>query len=98
MSQDNITPEITNWKNPLEDKESVQLAEYLEVYKNRILQESEKLFVQDFLFPLLGKENIKYVIPQYPFIDSEGRTRRIDFALVKDDKKLALEVNGETYH
>ncbi|UYN85536.1 MAG: DEAD/DEAH box helicase family protein [Cyclobacteriaceae bacterium] len=98
MSQDNITPEITNWKNPLEDKESVQLAEYLEIYQKRILQESEKLFVQDFLFPLLGKENIKYVIPQYPFIDSEGRTRRIDFALVKDGKKLALEVNGETYH
>jgi len=98
MSKDNEIKEIPNWKNLLADKPSVLIDEYFEVYKNRILQDSEILFIRDFLFPLLGKENIKYVIPQYPFIDSEGRTRRIDFALVKDGKKLALEVNGETYH
>src|SRR3989338_4374439 len=98
MSKDNEIKEIPNWKKLLADKPSVLIDEYFEVYKNRILQDSEILFIRDFLFPLLGKENIKYVIPQYPFIDSEGRTRRIDFALVKDGKKLALEVNGETYH
>ncbi len=54
--------------------------------------------MKDFLFPLLGKKGIKYVIPQYPFIDSEGRLRRIDFALIKDNTRIALEVNGETYH
>lgn len=98
MSQTNDIRQLTNWANPLADKEKVGLAEYLETYKNRISQDSERLFVSEFLFPLLGEENIKYVIPQYPFLDSEGRTRRIDFVLVKDDKKLALEVNGETYH
>ena len=84
--------------NLLLDKSSVTLDEYLSVYGNKILQESEKLFVQDFLFPIFGEENIKYVIPQYPFIDSEGKTRRIDFGLVYNGKKIALEVNGETYH
>jgi superfamily II DNA or RNA helicase len=84
--------------NLLLDKSSVTLDEYLSIYGNKILQESEKLFVQDFLFPIFGEENIKYVIPQYPFIDSEGKTRRIDFGLVYNDKKIALEVNGETYH
>ncbi len=98
MSQDNEIKEITKWNNPIADKKTIQLEEYFEIYKTRILQDSEKLFVSDFLFPLLGKENIKYVIPQYPFLDSEGRTRKIDFALIKDGKKLALEVNGETYH
>jgi superfamily II DNA or RNA helicase len=98
MEKDYIRKNFINWSNPLADKDFVDLDEYLEIYKSRILQESEKLFVSDFLFPLLGKENIKYVIPQYPFLDSEGRTRRIDFALLKDGKKLALEVNGETYH
>lgn len=97
MNQDELKGHI-NWANPLADKEKVSLQEYLEFYKNRITQDSERLFVTDFLFPLFGEKNIKYVIPQYPFLDSEGRTRRIDFVLWKGDKKLALEVNGETYH
>lgn len=84
--------------NPLLDKNSVTLDEYLSVYGNKILQESEKLFVQDFIFPIFGEKNIKYVIPQYSFIDSEGKARRIDFGLVYNNKKIALEVNGETYH
>jgi superfamily II DNA or RNA helicase len=50
------------------------------------------------LFPLFGEKHIKYVVPQYPFIDSEGRARRIDFGIVYDGRKIALEVNGETYH
>lgn len=84
--------------NLLEDKAGdISLKDFLEVYGSRIVQDSEKLFLTEFLYPLLGK-NIKYVIPQYTFIDSEGSGRRIDFALVKDSKKLALEVNGETYH
>jgi superfamily II DNA or RNA helicase len=86
------------WGNPLEDREKINLSEYLEFYSNRITQESEKLFVRDFLFPILGESKIKYAVPQYPFIDSEGKNRRIDFGLVYDDKKVALEVNGETYH
>jgi len=82
----------------LEDKSEVTLEEYLKTYGSRIVQDSEKLFLKDFLFPLLGKKGMKYVIPQYPFIDSEGRLRRIDFALIKNSIKIALEVNGETYH
>lgn len=97
MNLDELKEHI-NWANSLADKGKVRLHEYLEFYKNRITQESERLFVTDFLFPLLGEENIKYVVPQYPFLDSEGRTRRIDFVLWKGNKKLALEVNGETYH
>lgn len=93
------TPTPKNiWQNLLEEKESVELPEYLDIYKNRLIQESEKLFLSEFLYPILGKENIKYVIPQYPFIDSEGKNRRIDFAIIKDSKRVALEVNGETYH
>src|SRR5690554_6169739 len=86
------------WGNPLEDREKVTLSEYLDYYSNRITQKSEQLFVRDFLFPILGESKIKFVVPQYPFIDSEGKNRRIDFGLVYDSKKVALEVNGETYH
>ena len=97
MSQE-INNTAFNFGNLLENAEEVTLQEYLETYKSRITQESENLFVRDFLYPLLGKEKIKYVIPQYPFIDSEGRSRRIDFGRVFNNKKIALEVNGETYH
>ncbi len=90
--------ELHTRTNLLEGKDEVTLDEYIKTYETRIKQESEKLFLGDFLYPILGKKNIKYVIPQYPFIDSEGRLRRIDFAVIKDDVKIALEVNGETYH
>ena len=90
--------ELLTRENLLENKEEVSLKEFYETYGRRIVQESEKLFVEEFLFPILGKKGIKYAIPQYPFIDSQGRLRRIDFALIKDNTKIALEVNGETYH
>lgn len=97
MSQE-IKNSINNFGNLLETETSVTLEHYLEVYKSRITQESELLFVRDFLYPILGKEKIKFVIPQYPFIDSEGRSRRIDFGILFNNKRIALEVNGETYH
>lgn len=97
MSQD-INCSASNFGNLFENASTVSLQEYLETYKSRITQESEILFLRDFLYPLLGKEKIKYVVPQYPFIDSEGRSRRIDFGIIYNNKKVALEVNGETYH
>jgi superfamily II DNA or RNA helicase len=87
-----------NCQNKLIEKENVALEEYLEEYKTRISQDSERLFVTDFLYPVLGSKNIKFVVPQFPFLDSEGKSRRIDFAIIKDSKKIALEVNGESYH
>lgn len=73
------------------------LEEYYQVYGTRITQDSERLFVDDFLYPLLGA-SIEHVIPQHPFLDSTGRSRRIDFAYTENGAKLALEVNGESYH
>lgn len=84
-------------KNLLESEDDVNIEKFMEVYGSRISQESEQIFVKDFMYPLLG-EYIKYVIPQYPFLDSEGSTRRIDFVFIKDDAKLAFEIDGETYH
>ena len=63
----------------------------------KITQASERLFVDEFLYPLLGA-NLLRVSPQHPFLDSTGRSRKIDFAYVDGRTRLALEVNGETYH
>jgi len=75
----------------------MNLREYYQLYANRITQDSERLFLEEFLYPLLG-EKISAVVPQYPFLDRTGRTRRIDFVCKGSRQALALEVNGETYH
>lgn len=88
----------SSYLNLLEDYEEVTFDQYMETYKSRIAQDSERLFVREFLYPVLGNKKMKYVVPQYPFLDSSGRSRRIDFGVLYNGKKLALEVNGESYH
>lgn len=73
------------------------LDEFYAKFGSRITQASERLFVDEFLFPLLGGK-IGEIEPQALFIDRTGRSRRIDFAHHKEGVRLALEVNGETYH
>ena len=75
----------------------MNLEEYHRLYERQIRHESELLLVDDFLYPLLG-ENIEYVEPQYPFLDSSGRSRSIDFLCKGKNGDIAFEVNGETYH
>lgn len=71
--------------------------EYYQKHGSKITQDSERLFVEEFLYPLLGSK-IENIVPQYQFIDRTGRSRRIDFAYHGSNGKLALEVNGESYH
>ena len=75
----------------------MNLEEYYQLYGSRITQDSERLFVNDFLYPLLGS-SIQHIEPQHPFLDRSGKCRRIDFAYHGQRTKIALEVNGETYH
>ena len=75
----------------------MNVEEYYTQYGSRITQASERLFIEEFLYPLLGSK-IEKVIPQYPILDRTGRSRRIDFAYHGPRVKLALEVNGESYH
>jgi superfamily II DNA or RNA helicase len=75
----------------------MEIAEYYEKFGSKITQESEKLFVEEFLYPIVHSK-IENIVPQYPFIDRTGRTRRIDFAYHGPTAIIALEVNGETYH
>lgn len=73
------------------------LDQYYEKLGLRISQASERLFVEEFLYPLLGTK-IHSIEPQSVFLDRTGKSRRIDFAYHGDHVKIALEVNGETYH
>jgi superfamily II DNA or RNA helicase len=73
------------------------IEEYYQQHGGKITQDSERLFLDEFLYPLVGSK-IEGILPQYPFIDRTGRTRRIDFAYHGAKAHIALEVNGESYH
>ena len=45
-----------------------------------------------------GAENGQYVYLQHPMVDIYGRHRTIDFALNLPDGKVAIEVDGNTWH
>ena len=67
----------------------MKLSEYYEKYGSRITQQSERLFVDEFLYPFLH-EKIERVIPQYPFLDRTGHSRRRPGARIEAAAVLSL--------
>ena len=68
-------------------------------YENGITQQSEKLFVEEFVIPIIGNDKLKFLKAQEPFIDQSGKQRRIDFAFHDEGlNKIAFEIDGESYH
>ena len=63
------------------------------------LSPAEILFV-DIFCSLFGEEYRSYLLQyhNFPFIDSEGKRRYHDFILILEDKKVAIEIEGESYH
>jgi hypothetical protein len=58
---------------------------------------AEELFVQLFC-EAFGPEKTENLQVQYPCVDIYGRHRYIDFALESPEAKIAIEIDGETYH
>ena len=58
---------------------------------------AEDLFVQIFC-DTFGVDKSQYLYIQHPVVDIYGNHRYIDFALLSEDLKIAIEVDGETYH
>jgi hypothetical protein len=58
---------------------------------------SEELFIELFC-DVFGPDKIQYIFVQYPFTDIYGNHRFIDFALESQVERIAIEVDGETYH
>ena len=58
---------------------------------------AEDLFVELFC-DAFGPDKSQYLFLQYPFTDIYGNRRSIDFALESEDVKIAIEIDGETYH
>ena len=58
---------------------------------------SEELFIELFC-DVFGPDKSQYIFVQYPFTDIYGNHRFKDFALESQDERIAIEVDGETYH
>lgn len=58
---------------------------------------AEDLFI-DLFCDVFGPENSQYLSVQHPFVDIYGNRRYIDFAMEAEGEKIAIEVDGETYH
>ena len=51
-----------------------------------------------FFCEAFGPEKTENLQVQYPCVDIYGRHRYIDFALESPESKIAIEIDGETYH
>lgn len=58
---------------------------------------AEDLFV-DIFSDTFGPEKAGNLFVQYPFVDIYGNHRFIDFALESQELKIAIEIDGATYH
>ncbi|MFI3253815.1 MAG: hypothetical protein R3Y63_05690 [Eubacteriales bacterium] len=58
---------------------------------------AEELFVELFC-ETFGPEKANLLYIQHPFVDIYGGHRYIDFALENHEMKIAIEIDGETYH
>ncbi|MDW7672692.1 MAG: DEAD/DEAH box helicase family protein, partial [Bacillota bacterium] len=58
---------------------------------------AEDLFMELFC-DTFGPEKSASIYIQYPFTDIYGNSRFIDFAIESEDTKIAIEIDGETWH
>ena len=58
---------------------------------------AEEKFIQLFC-DVFGPEKGQYVYLQYPFVDIYGNHRSIDYAFCSTDGKIAIEIDGTTWH
>lgn len=58
---------------------------------------AEDLLIEIFS-DVFGPDKTKYLYIQYPVVDIYGRNRLIGFALESENEKIAIEIDGETWH
>lgn len=69
---------------------------YIEL--SSLLNIAEKAFIDNVFIPVVGRHGLNFLKPQTPFVDSDGRNRRIDFTVESNFRKYAIEIDGYTYH
>ena len=60
--------------------------------------EPERFLFDTVIAPVLSEISLSAVTPQYEVSDAEGRSRRLDFAITTEQSRIAIELDGYTYH
>ena len=58
---------------------------------------AEDIFI-DLFCDVFGPKNSQFLYLQYPFTDIYGGQRYLDFAIKSENEKIAIEIDGETFH
>lgn len=66
-------------------------------YTTSVASIAEDLFIETFC-DVFGPDKTQYLSIQHPFVDIYGNRRFIDFALENDSLRIAIEIDGETFH
>lgn len=66
-------------------------------YSSQAASAAEDLFIELFC-DVFGPEKSGFLCLQYPVVDIYGNSRTIDFALESEGMKIAIEIDGETFH
>jgi len=66
-------------------------------YSSKPASAAEDIFIELFC-DVFGPEKTKYLFMQYPVVDIYGNRRTIDFALENEEMRIAIEIDGETFH
>lgn len=53
---------------------------------------------EDIFESVYGRESLTYLKREVPFVDYEGNNRWIDYCLHNINGKIAIEINGESFH
>ena len=63
-----------------------------------MISEPEKYLLENVIYQTIDRNSYKYVFPQYEFTGENGNRYYIDFAIVTESSKIAIELDGYNYH
>ena len=66
-------------------------------YTTSVASIAEDMFIETFC-DVFGPDKTQYLSIQHPFVDIYGNRRFIDFALENESLRIAIEIDGETFH
>jgi superfamily II DNA or RNA helicase len=76
----------------------LRLEVFIEKYKKLFGSKAEDQTLRDVVYPVIGENGLDHCIPQYEVVSDDQKRYRIDFALMSAKNRVAVEVEGFSYH
>lgn len=76
----------------------MRIEEFIEAHTDSFGSDAEAQCLREIIHPVIGDKGLDHCIPQYEVTSEDQRNYRIDFALLSTKKKVAIEIEGYSYH